>query len=85
MAGRSWNEYRELVLHELERFQKWLEDLTEKAGTQKEDIEGKIDALRSEVGKIRNDVTALKVKMAFIAVIAGAVPGIVMWAIEYFT
>ena len=84
MAKRSWNEYRELVLHELDRFQKWLEELTDKQGSQKDDGVAELAALRAEIDKLRNEVTAIKVRISIYAALAGGLVSAVVWAIKVF-
>ncbi|KKN55281.1 hypothetical protein LCGC14_0583720 [marine sediment metagenome] len=84
MAKRSWNEYRELVLHELERFQKWLEDLTAKAGTQKEGTDSKIEVLRGEIQELKREITGIKVRVSVYAALGGGLISAIMWGLKIY-
>lgn len=45
----QWEEYRRLVLHELERFQAWLEQLTDRAGSLDSNLHQEITKNRREL------------------------------------
>lgn len=67
----DFKQYRRLILHELEQLNEKSAGLTAKLDALREDLVEKI-------AEVRNDVTMLKVKAAFVSVAAAAVVSIIV-------
>ena len=73
MPPGRWNEYRELVLRELDRLQKWCEKLT-----------GENAQLSKELEALKRDVSGIKIRVAMYSVLGGGVISAILWAIKVF-
>lgn len=73
MPPGRWNEYRELVLRELDRIQKWCETLT------KDNAQ-----LSKELEALKRDVAGIKVRVAIYATLGGGLISGILWAIKVF-
>lgn len=73
MPPGRWNEYRELVLRELDRLQKWSETLTKDNAQLSKELEG-----------CKRDVAGIKIRVAMYSALGGGVISAILWAIKVF-
>ncbi len=76
-TDQTWHEYRRLVLGELERLARRIEEVNSKADAQNSQMAQRIDALQSgQLGELRIEMAQLKARSGIFGGLMGALTGI---------
>lgn len=84
MPPGRWNEYRELILRELDRLQKWCETLTGENAQLSKDLDAAKHEFVSKVAAVEKEVAGIKIRVAIYAALGGGLVSVILWAINVF-
>ena len=85
-AVGGWDEYRRLVISELERLHSSQAETNSKLDAIRGDFSRAITALKDDqIAKIWSEIAVLKFKSGLWGGVAGAIPGFIIAAVMFFT